>query len=118
MGTNYYLERKSKSPCQCCGRPYEAERLHIGKSSRGWVFALHVGTDPDGPLPRDLAEWRNLWLTPEWQIVDEYGHQISEENMLWIITGRPAALQRRSQEGDDVRYGGPSSYDLHTGDFS
>lgn len=39
MGTNYYLH--SQDPCEHCGRSYP--ELHIGKSSAGWVFALHVG---------------------------------------------------------------------------
>ena len=40
MGTNYYLSSK---PCSCCGR--KDSQRHIGKSSAGWVFALHVYPD-------------------------------------------------------------------------
>ena len=39
MGTNYYFEDSSEV-CECCGRG--AESLHIGKSSGGWCFSLHV----------------------------------------------------------------------------
>ncbi len=54
MGTNYYLHEKPD--CECCGRPFEA--LHIGKSSSGWCFSLHV-------MPEDmintLDDWRSKW---------------------------------------------------------
>jgi len=42
MGTNYYLVKNERPPCPCCERTYVQERLHIGKSSGGWCFALHV----------------------------------------------------------------------------
>lgn len=69
MGTNYYLE--PKPPCQCCGRPFE--QLHIGKSSAGWCFALHV--IPERGI-KDLDDWVRIWSQPEARIVDEYciGH--------------------------------------------
>ena len=38
MGTNYYLHKKP--PCEACG--HEPAPLHIGKSSGGWCFSLHV----------------------------------------------------------------------------
>ena len=57
MGTNYYLYQKPD--CECCGRPFEP--LHIGKSSAGWCFALHI-------MPEDgistLLDWCALWSAP------------------------------------------------------
>lgn len=59
----------------------EAERLHIGKSSGGWCFALHV-TD----TIRSLEDWKSKWA--EGVIVDEYGTEYTPEEMLQVITGR------------------------------
>jgi len=81
MGTNYYLH--DKPDCNCCGRPFEA--LHIGKSSGGWCFSLHV-------IPGDnintLDDWRALWSKPGAFIRDEYGEQITAQQMNKIITER------------------------------
>ena len=49
MGTNYYLETDA---CDKCGRGDGP--LHIGNSSAGWCFALHVGEDADDDVPCDL----------------------------------------------------------------
>ncbi len=73
MGTNYYLHR---SACSECGRGDEP--LHIGKSSGGWVFSLHV-TDE---IP-DLAAWICEWDNGE--IRDEYGQTVGREAMLGVI---------------------------------
>lgn len=81
MGTNYYLLRDK---CKCCGR---AEKLHIGKSSGGWCFGLHV-KDPntDEDLPANLMEWEELFKNND--IMDEYGKSITKEEMMEIITDR------------------------------
>lgn len=83
MGTNYYLQ---KDACPHCGRA--ADEIHIGKSSGGWVFALHVY--PDIGI-RDLADWLPLFeMNP---MRDEYGTAIDATTMRTIITerGRGAA---------------------------
>mgnify|MGYP000570735604 FL=1 len=81
MGTNYYLH--DKPDCNCCGRPFES--LHIGKSSGGWCFSLHV-------IPNEnintLDDWRALWSKPGAFIRDEYGEQITAQQMNKIITER------------------------------
>ncbi len=85
MGTNYYLTEKP--PCECCGREYE--QLHIGKSSAGWTFALHVA-DPDDDcpvVPRDLLGWRELLGGPG-AIKDEYGRELSSSQMIDVIANR------------------------------
>jgi len=61
MGTNYYLY--PASPCKACGRSYEAK--HIGKSSAGWCFLLHV--IPEEGI-NDLEDWKKLWYQPEAEI--------------------------------------------------
>lgn len=81
MGTNYYLHQKRD--CECCGRPFDA--LHIGKSSSGWCFSLHI-------IPEEgidtLDDWRRLWSAPGAVIKNEYGDAIAVEEMEKIITVR------------------------------
>src|SRR6478609_6654782 len=85
MGTNFYwLE---KPPCPTCG--HEPERLHIGKSSAGWVFALRSHSDLQ---IHDLSDWvERFYLSPH--IVDEYGRAVTPGEMLTTIMlrGRDAA---------------------------
>lgn len=80
MGTNYYLH---KDVCACCGRSSEA--LHIGKSSAGWCFSLHV--IPEENL-NDLPDWEAAWSQPKTEIRDEYDDKIEPALMLHIITNR------------------------------
>ena len=76
MGTNYYLHM---NPCQTCGRT--DERLHIGKSSWGWCFGLHV-TDE---IP-SLEAWTKKFS--DGVIKDEYGDAVTVEGMLDRICNR------------------------------
>ena len=78
MGTNYYLKRNC---CEHCGRSDES--LHIGKSSMGWCFSLHV--DPDENI-NSLDDWVKLFEYES--IVDEYSTVISTADMLKTITER------------------------------
>lgn len=81
MGTNYYWYEKP--PCCECGR--EFDRLHIGKSSAGWCFSLHVM--PEREI-NELTDWRKLWEIPGSVIRDEYEEVVSVEDMLKVITER------------------------------
>ena len=81
MGTNYYWHKKP--PCECCGRPYEP--LHIGKSSSGWVFTLHI--IPEEGI-NDLPDLEKLWSIPDSKIKNEYGDEILPNEMQNIITNR------------------------------
>ena len=57
MGTNFYWLAEPSPECPTCHqRPVETERRHIGKSSAGWCFSLHVYLDGEGPA--DLDQWR------------------------------------------------------------
>lgn len=106
MGTNYYLHQKPD--CECCGRSYEP--LHIGKSSGGWCFSLHV-------MPEDgihtLDDWRALWSAPGAYIRNEYGERVSSEELERIIT------ERRNDRGWDDRqwsimgYGSEANFHLY-----
>ena len=83
MGTNYYLHLEDKPKCESCGR--ETEPLHIGKSSYGWVFSLHV--IPEKGI-NSLQDWEKLWNSKGAKIQDEYSDDISPEEMKQSITNR------------------------------
>ena len=125
MGTNYYARVN-------LGGPYI--KIHIGKSSAGWCFALHVtdeGID-------SLAAWRRVWVQAFVTIEDEYGTLIDADTMLEIIEDR--AFQWASQRdaawyADNYAVPGPNglarqtynatmppdlsdTYTLISGDFS
>lgn len=80
VSTNYYLLIDT---CPHCGRCDEENRLHIGKSSGGWCFSLHVMPERD---IHDLDDW--LPLLDTGQIVDEYGEKVTIQELLDVITNR------------------------------
>lgn len=121
MGTNYYWQ---PAPCPTCGH---GDRLHIGKSSGGWCFALHVGREgfeTEEDLPRDLDGWRALWRRPGSRIVDEYGGAHTPEEMERRIARRPPwgrdkrPLHRHEIDGRHCLGHGDGTYDLIAGVFS
>ena len=82
MGTNYYLYQKTSLP-----EPDHETELHIGKSSAGWCFALHV--IPERGI-HDLRDWIALIesLGADARIEDEYGHTLLLYELMEIITIR------------------------------
>lgn len=84
MGTNYYYEPTAVKPCSECGRGFETERLHIGKSSAGWVFSLCIY--PDRNI-NTLEDWKRVWASGG-QIRDEYGEFVPIPDMVACITLR------------------------------
>jgi hypothetical protein len=128
MGTNYYLKTAA---CECCGLHDERSTMHIGKSSYGWCFSLHVGdwlndTD-DQPKAHTLEDWQTLWSREGWVIVDECGRHVTPEEMLRVITMR-GGQYGYSQEGHEVARHqidgrhcvghGPGTSDYIKGEFS
>jgi len=131
MGTNFYVQ--TEPFCPYCGRG--GEELHIGKSSIGWCFSLHV--IPEMGL-NSLGDWQAYWVDKA--IKDEYGNDISHEEMLFRITERSFPKERasmRTQEMLTVNHAeqgprgllrhqvghscighGPGTWDYITGDFS
>jgi hypothetical protein len=130
MSTNYYLRCNPT----VMGRLREEEEpftLHIGKSSGGWVFSLHIY--PERGI-RSLKDWYQLWRRNDNQIFDEYDRPVSIEEMLDVITNRSWPHDRTSQFRADVMAGpnnlqrsridgqhcvghGPGTWDLKVGDF-
>ena len=85
MGTNYYASKAIPPPCDRCGRFDEDDRLHIGKSSAGWCFGLHV--IPERGL-NSLADWKQHLSSPDIIIEDEYGNRVAFKEMISIISER------------------------------
>lgn len=87
MGTNYYLESRATLPL-VFGRP----RIHIGKSSGGWCFSLHVYPDSDIGRPADLEQWAILMdgavANGSALIIAETGTVLTVSEMLEMITVR------------------------------
>ncbi len=79
LGTNYYWY--PQDTCPHCGQP--GLRQHIGKSSGGWCFGLHVY--PVGDVMR-LEDWVQKWQ--QGVIRDEFGDVVPPSQMLTIITKR------------------------------
>jgi len=89
MGTNYYI---IDNLCEHCGR--SDEYYHIGKSSAGWCFSLHV--EPKDNIC-DLSDIMKMWQGK--QIKNEYGEIISEAEMLCIITDRFSEMKEKKPFG-------------------
>lgn len=85
MGTNYYV---SLDICAHCGRG--DDRLHIGKSSAGWVFSLN--THPEHGI-KSLSGWQNFLRGK--MIFDEYGSRVTLAELLRVIRRRSWAREQR-----------------------
>jgi hypothetical protein len=111
MGTNYYLIPES---CPTCG--HEEEARHIGKSSAGWAFALHVYPDEE---IHTLDDWKLLWNKPGARIKNEYEDAVPVEHMERIIVDRVWEGQHRRAEvnGAHCIGHGPGSWDYIIGEF-
>jgi hypothetical protein len=99
MGTNYYHSNSSKldsailelektnkdgiydEAIEVLNNAKSLCQIHIGKSSGGWCFALHVNDDI-----RSLDDWKEKWK--DGVITNEYNEKVSPEEMLEIITKR------------------------------
>lgn len=84
MGTNFYAKtgRKEKVICNYGCEHIIDEELHIGKYSNGWKFCLHI--IPEKNI-NNLNDWKNILQNSE--IKDEYGREISYDDMLNKIVG-------------------------------
>jgi len=102
MGTNYYwTEEPCPNPCKHCK---DESRMHIGKSSGGWCFALHVY--PEQGI-NTLGDWKVMFAQPGSRITNEYGDTVPVHEMLRIITERSW-----KRESNTVPYGYASEVDF------
>lgn len=114
MGTNYYLHQEPD--CECCGRPFEP--LHIGKSSVGWCFAMHVM--PERGI-NTYDDWCDLWNAPGAYVSNEYGERIQPKELMEIITQRVLRgkiPQRHQVDGKHCVGHGEGTWDYIEGEFS
>lgn len=116
MGTNYYFHEKPA--CPTCG--HAPAPLHIGKSSGGWNFGLHV--IPERGL-NELSDWIRLWVkAPKGIIKNEYGEDIDIEDMIELIIDRHGSngpLRAHEPDGSFcLGKGRDGTYDLILGYFS
>ena len=133
MGTNYYFYPFKQ--CPECGR--EVERVHIGKSSGGWCFALHV-------MPEEgvntWSDWQDFFKNyKESYIKDEYGQRITVDELKSVVEDRkwdrvrswslqelarnsaepgPNGLVRHKIDGTHCVGHGDGTYDYILGEFS
>lgn len=133
MGTNYYFY--SDKQCGECDR--EVEPVHIGKSSGGWCFALHV-------MPEEgINTWQD-WLDmfenyKNSYIKNEYGEVTKLSEFISTVTERewrggadwnasqlsqnsavpgPKGLVRHAIDGTHCVGHGEGTYDYMVGEFS
>lgn len=109
MGTNYYWYEEPT--CPHCKR--DCEPLHIGKSSGGWCFGLHVY--PDCGI-RSLEDWEKRWAVPGSVIKDEYGTVLSASEMRGTVTNRSWPHARQSESPYAVP--GPNGLSRHKLDWN
>lgn len=82
MSTNYYIKEKSM-----LGEKFD-HLIHIGLSSYGWCFQLHV--IPEKGI-NNLDDWKKIFKlidNNKSHIVDEYDRKISYNEMIRIIENR------------------------------
>lgn len=123
MGTNFYLHRPSESRCLTCGHDPQNKPLHIGKSSFGWRFSLHI--IPEENI-MNLDDWKREWDKDGAYIENEYKDKITPEAMLAIITERGdgrycrkgVELMRHEPDGRHCLGCGEGTYDYIVGEFS
>ena len=115
MGRNFFLKIETEA---------ETESLHIGKSSYGWAFALHV--IPEKGLT-SLRAWRNFIMGENKRIENEEGEEIGKRELLriitechkWIPADKKVVGLARARLGVGGCIGhGKGSWDLIEGEFS
>jgi len=80
MTTEYIIEFNA---CPHCDR--SGSSIQIAISAGGWYFSLNQYPKESG-FPTNLQEW--IVAFSKGKIVDEYGKQITPEEMIDIITNR------------------------------
>ncbi|SET41180.1 hypothetical protein SAMN05216326_12555 [Nitrosomonas marina] len=129
MGKNYYLHLDKKGD-EDISQAFDP--VHIGKSSVGWYFSLHIY--PHREI-HDLDDWERLFNKDIVTIRDEYGNKTLPGDMMNIITVRCFGgkhtesnlevaevginnLLRYRIDGDRCIGHGTGTWDLFVSDFS
>jgi len=113
MGTNYYAITTERCP-NCLHPTGEPSSLHIGKSSLGWVFALHI--HPEEGI-KTLGDWVDYITYNDARIEDEYGRTLDLRELLNRIVKQQATWEATLFRQAGATHG-PGPWDMLTGDFS
>ena len=109
MGTNFYLH---KNCCNHCNRP--EHKIHLGKSSGGWRFLLHIEK-----LDWFYTDWETCKveiMKPENEVFDEYSIKQNKEEFIKFTEGKKDLTKHEDQEYASYQY---DEFTDHTeGDFS
>jgi len=123
MGTNYYVSS------------HFGEKRHIGKSSAGWCFSLHVY--PEEGI-NNIEDWLKVLAGDSAYCIDEYDKVLTVLTVLRTIINRsrsgrlhsdqffnennaepsPKGLLRHRIDGEFCIGHGAGTYDYMIGDFS
>jgi len=124
MGTNFYWREHDFMDHPIFERMLgegtrDDEGIHIGKSSAGCTFSLHVYPDNEH-LPSNLLQWRQRWMQREGHIFNEYGEELTVDEMMAKIThrGKVDELKRHEIDGRFCVGHGNGTWDELVGEFS
>lgn len=117
MGTNYYsITRGFEQRSDLWDYRYTSDVLHIGKSSGGWCFALHVY--PELGI-NDLDDWVSIFVDPERVMIDENLEPVDLAKITSTITARAwKGGLKRHQVGRHCVKQGAGTWDCIVGQFS
>lgn len=82
MGTNYYLVTKKRPEIERKIFHMLSDGIHIGKSSYGWCFSLHVY--PEHGI-NNLTDWEALIESSKGNIYNEYSDSIDKHDFIYDI---------------------------------
>ena len=105
MGMNYYLRYNI---CPTCGR---YDEKHIGKSSYGWCFGLHIYPEEE---VETLEDWVAVLKADGAEIYNEDGEEVKFKDLLDTIVNR-SHPQPTSAEwlADNAGVPGPNNLARH-----
>jgi hypothetical protein len=121
MGMNYYARVNA---CSSCGHCHDRDTHHIGKSSAGWKFTLHVD-DPKGHSEHKLytfLDWERFLSQDFVRIFNEDEEELTTTDILDLINRK--GWNPDSYKLDQGRYdpehcvGTSDTYTLMIGYFS
>ena len=120
MGTNFYLVKLCPTSCNCpeCDQVhYQEQKFHIGKSSAGWVFAVHAEEELN---LMTWEAWKDFLFTGEYErIENEYGDFFLPHEMVDWVENRshPVGLLRSLTDSRCIAQG-KGTWEVFRGKFS
>lgn len=120
MGTNFYAVKLMPTSCNCsnCDQiHYQEQKFHIGKSSGGWVFAVHAEEELN---LMTWEAWKDFLFCGHYErIEDEYGYDQTPEQMVDWVESRswPGGLLRSHSDPRCIAQGS-GTWEVFRGEFS